>query len=76
MSGAVKKKPREWTCDGCGRRATWRSGWGYLDGIESPANSPDAAGLLLPLAGCSEKCTSAALDRLRETAVDCAHKPG
>lgn len=55
---------RVWTCDGCGKRETWRKGWGYLYGIESPANSPDANGLLYPLAGCSEECVNNALDKL------------
>lgn len=58
-----KKGTRVWTCDGCGKRETWRKGWGYLFGIESPANSPTPDGLLLPLAGCSPKCLDDALDK-------------
>lgn len=59
----MKKGERVWTCDGCGKRETWRKGWSYLPGVESPANSPDQDGLLLPLAGCSDACVNVALDR-------------
>ncbi len=59
----MKKGTHVWTCDGCGKRETWRKGWSYWPGVESPANSPDAKGLLLPLAGCSPKCADDALDR-------------
>ena len=54
---------RLWTCDGCGKRETWRKGWSYWPCTESPANSPDAEGLLYPLAGCSSDCADVALER-------------
>lgn len=46
------------------KRETWRKGWSYYAGVESPANSPDADGLLLPLAGCSPKCADDALEKV------------
>ena len=59
----MKQGTRVWTCDGCGKRETWRKGWSFWDGVESPANH-DGDGLLYPLAGCSPKCADAALDRM------------
>jgi hypothetical protein len=54
------KGTRVWTCDGCGKRETWRKGWHYLHGVESDANRlpPRADGepLLLPMAFCSDPC--------------------
>jgi hypothetical protein len=59
----AKKGVRIWTCDGCGKRETWRKGWGYLREVESPNNAtPD--GLILPMAGCSDACLDKALDRV------------
>ncbi len=62
----MKKGTRVWTCDGCGKRETWRKGWSCWPCIESPANS--VGGLLLPLAGCSEKCADEALERMVRSA--------
>lgn len=56
---------RVWTCDGCGKRETWRKGWGYLHGVVSLANdggtSLSGERLWLPLAACSEACMDVAL---------------
>lgn len=60
---AFRKGVRIWTCDGCGKRETWRKGWGYLACIESPANKL-RSGLLLPLCGCCNTCLDVALDKL------------
>lgn len=59
----MKKGVRVWICDGCGKRETWRKGWAYLPCVESPANSPTAAGLLLPMSGCSDACLDKALEK-------------
>lgn len=57
------KGVRVWICEGCGKRETWRAGWGYLPGVESTINR-DEDGKLLPVAGCSRKCLDDALDDL------------
>jgi hypothetical protein len=48
---------RIWTCDVCGKRETWRRGWGYYF-TESVANVRED-GAPLPWAMCSEACEDA-----------------
>ena len=59
----MSKGVRVWTCDGCGKRETWRKGWGYLHGVESLANVDGRPGFLMPLATCSDACVDAALEK-------------
>lgn len=57
-----KKGVRVWTCDGCGKQETWRKGWAWLFGVESPTNKhPD--GLIYPLSFCSDACELPALEK-------------
>lgn len=65
----MKKGTRIWTCDYCGLRQTWRQGWCYLPCVESPKNKA-GGDLLLPMAGCSEKCLYAALDESMKPGTD------
>lgn len=53
----MKKGVRVWTCDGCGKRETWRKGWGYLQCVVSPANPG------YPMSTCSDACEDVALRR-------------
>lgn len=56
------KGQRIFTCDHCGKRETWRAGWGYLPGIESDANKDPAGELLFPASFCSPACSDAWLE--------------
>jgi endogenous inhibitor of DNA gyrase (YacG/DUF329 family) len=61
----VKKGVRIWTCDGCGKRETWRKGWFYLPCVESPSNVGEkAAGLFYQAAFCSGRCEDVGLARM------------
>ena len=57
------KGTRVWTCDGCGKRETWRKGWGYAHGVVSLENRHEDSALILPLATCSEACMGVALEQ-------------
>lgn len=52
----VKKGVRIWTCDGCGKRETWRNGWHYFPGCESPRNVDPTGKLIFPASVCSDAC--------------------
>jgi hypothetical protein len=47
---AMKKGVRVWTCDGCGKRETWRRGWMWWPGVVSPRDPEQ------PAVACSDAC--------------------
>ena len=59
----MKNGTRVWTCDGCGKRETWRKGWSYTPCVVSLTNdggtNEKGERLWLPLVSCSEACAVA-----------------
>jgi hypothetical protein len=51
----MKKGERVWTCDGCGKRETWRKGWMHWYGVTSPTNPEHRA------VACSDACEDVVL---------------
>lgn len=62
MTTAKQRGVRTWTCEACGKRETWRKGWGYYENV--PSEVPGEAGF--PAATCSDACEDALFLRWRD----------